>query len=315
MKVFYKKGWGIALSLLLIFTLLPISGEVNAETVCKATARAILGACQLKASTEYWTTQAACINYRDEDEKAECEEGANEALSSALEDCSDQYDARIRACDFLNEDAYDPEIDPENFSPDITNPYFPLEPGTVYVYRGVDEEGEPFEDRVEVLDETTEIGGVECRVVRDVVSQDDEVLEETYDFYAQDSAGNVWYFGEDSREYEGGWISSIAGAWYTGIKGARPGIIMKADPRPGAIYRQEYHPGNAEDMAYVVSKGESVEVPQGSYSDCVKTIDWSPFEPDIIEYKYYAPGIGFIKSVANTGETVELVSIERGGGE
>ncbi len=315
MKTLRRSTMGILVLSLFFGVLSAASPALCAETVCKATARSILGACQLEASTEYWITQAACINYKDEDQKAECEEGANEALSSALEDCSDQYDARIRACDFLNEDAYDPEIDPENFSADITNLYFPLEPGTVYVYRGVDEEGEPFEDRVEVLDETTEIGGVECRVVRDVVSQDDEVLEETYDFYAQDSAGNVWYFGEDSREYEGGWISSIAGAWYTGIKGARPGIIMKANPRPGAIYRQEYHPGNAEDMAYVISKGESVEVPQGSYSDCVKTIDWSPFEPDIIEYKYYAPGIGFIKSVANTGETVELVSIERGGGE
>ena len=162
-----------------------------------------------------------------------------------------------------------------------------------------------------MLDETTEIGGVECRVVKDLVSQEGEILEETYDFFAQDKYGNVWYFGEDSRSYENGWISNIDGAWYTGIKGAKPGIIMKAQPQQGAIYRQEYQPGNAEDMAYVVAVGEAVQVAQGSYSNCVKTLDWSPFEPDVIEYKYYAPGIGFIKSIANTGEVVELVSITR----
>ncbi len=295
------------LGLILVSSLLFAENE---DSACKETAKSILNACQLKASADYWVTKAKCLNLASDEQKEQCIENALDEMDSTMDDCLSQYDARETACEYLQEDKYSVSINPSNFSPNITNQYFPLTPGTTYIYHGIDEDGNSFEDKVEVLNETTTINGVECRVVRDTVSQDGVILELTYDFYAQDSEGNVWYFGEDSRELnENGWITSIEGAWYTGFKYAQPGIIMKANPTPGTAYRQEYDPGNAEDMGYIISTNNRISVQYGDYNNCLKTLDWSPMEPDVIEYKYYAPGIGFIKSVANTGETVELVSI------
>jgi hypothetical protein len=192
-----------------------------------------------------------------------------------------------------------------------------LVPGTVWVYEGETEEGTET-ITVTVTEATKEIeypaeSGLifTCRVVRDVVELDGEVIEDTDDWYAQDTEGNVWYFGEISREFEDGELVSLEGSWKAGVGGAKPGIIMEADPQVDDIYRQEFFLGDAEDMGAVVSRGnESVTVPFGTYRDDVlKTKDFTPIEPDVFEFKYYAPGVGLILEVnPDTGDRVELIN-------
>ena len=205
---------------------------------------------------------------------------------------------------------YAPTIDPAAFTDQITNQYFPLTPGMTYVYEG-SADGVAEHNEVTVTRDTKMILGVRCVVVHDTVTQDGEVVEDTLDWYAQDSEGNVWYFGEDTKEYENGVVTSTAGSWEAGVDGAQPGIVMKASPQVGDEYRQEYYAGEAEDMAKVLSISDAKTVPAGSYTDVVETEDFSPLEPDIVERKYYAPGIGFVYSTRVQGgqEETELVSI------
>jgi len=213
---------------------------------------------------------------------------------------------------------YAPNIDPSNFVKGIDNPYFPLEPGTTWVYEGQTPEGT---ERVEdtVLQETKRVMGVECVVLRDRVWLNGELIEDTVDWHAQDKEGNVWYFGEYTREYENGKVST-EGSFKAGEDGALPGIIMPADPKVGDSYRQEYYRGEAEDMAEVISLNgaglnDAVSTPYGSFSeDVLVTKDWNPLEPDILEHKYYAPGIGLIGEIKVTGpqEKIELIDLKKG---
>ena len=208
---------------------------------------------------------------------------------------------------------YAPTIVPAQFTDQITNPYFPLTPGTTYVYEGT-ADGVAEHNEVTVTSDTKTILGVRCVVVHDVVTQDGEVVEDTFDWYAQDSAGNVWYFGEDTKEYENGAVVSTAGSWEAGVGGAQPGIVMKAAPDVGDTYRQEYYAGEAEDMAKVLSVSESKTVTNGSYEDVVLTEDFTPLDPDVVEHKYYAPDVGFISSTIVQGgsEETQLVRITAG---
>jgi hypothetical protein len=214
---------------------------------------------------------------------------------------------------------YAPNIDPSNFVKEVDNPYFPLEPGTTWVYEGQTPEGT---ERVEdtVLRETKRVMGVECVVLRDRVWLNGELIEDTVDWHAQDKEGNVWYFGEYTKEYENGKVVSTGGSFVAGEEGALPGIIMPADPKVGDSYRQEYYEGEAEDMAEVISLNgtglnDAVSTPYGSFNeDVLVTKDWNPLEPDILEHKYYAPGIGLIGETKVTGpaEKIELIDLKRG---
>lgn len=203
---------------------------------------------------------------------------------------------------------YHPIIDPANFVAWIDNPYLPLVPGTVFTYAGTSE-GEPQQNIITVLPESRSIIGVTCTVVRDQVFAGDELLEDTYDWFAQDKLGRVWYFGEDSTAYEDG-KASKEGSWKTGVNGALPGIVMMADPVPGDPYRQEYYPGVAEDMAQVIETGGEITVPFGSFTRTVTTKEWSPLEPAVVEHKTYAPGIGFVYSMAVSGEDEEFALVD-----
>jgi hypothetical protein len=205
---------------------------------------------------------------------------------------------------------YHPTIDPANFVEIIDNSYFPLTPGTTYLYEGVSD-GEAETNEVKVTTDTKTVMGVVCVVVHDQVFVEGELAEDTLDWYAQDKDGNVWYFGEESKEIEDGEVVSTEGSWEAGVDGAEPGIVMLADPQVGASYRQEYYAGEAEDMAEVIAIGESVTVGETTYDDVITTKDWNPLEPDVIEEKTYAPGVGVVLEVMVEGgeERVELIEV------
>ena len=209
--------------------------------------------------------------------------------------------------DCVTDATYNPTIDPADFVAEINNPLLPFMPGTRFVYRGGDETIE-----VTVTSDTRLILGVTTRVVRDVATVNGEVVEDTFDWYAQDVAGNVWYFGEDTREYEGGVVVGTEGSWEAGVDGAKAGIVMHAiQPAAGLPYRQEYYACEAEDMAEVVSLDNAVTVPFGSFSGCLKTREFTPLEPEANEHKFYGPGVGLLLEIdIATGDRMELVSID-----
>lgn len=195
-------------------------------------------------------------------------------------------------------------LEPSELSPEIDNPYWPMAIGTRWVYRETDLEGEELKVVVEVLDRTKGIAnGVEARVVRDTVSdaQTGEVIEDTFDWYAQDAEGNVWYMGEDTAEFEGGKVVTRAGSFEAGVDGAEAGVIMPAEPEPGMAYRQEYYEGEAEDRAEIVSLDSQVEVPAGHFERTLVTRDLVPLEPKVEELKFYARGVGPVMAIGISG--------------
>jgi hypothetical protein len=204
------------------------------------------------------------------------------------------------------------ELDPARFSPDIDHPYWPMKVGTVWTYRETDAEGAEQRVVVTVTDRTRDIQGIQARVVHDVVTEDGEVVEDTFDWYAQDEDGNVWYLGEDTTAFEEGKQPDKEGSWEHGVDGALAGILLPADPEVGMSYRQEYYEGEAEDMGEILSLDESVEVPYGKYDGVLKTKDWTPLEPDLVENKFYARGVGPVLATTVSGGTdrEELVDLK-----
>lgn len=204
------------------------------------------------------------------------------------------------------------DFDPDNFAGDpIDNPFFPLEPGTTFIYRG-ESEGAPTRDVMTVTSDTKEILGVATTVVYHLSYEDGVLIEETFDWFAQDKDGNVWYFGEDTKELdEDGNVISTEGSWEAGVDGAEAGIIMLADPKKGDKYAQENAPDIAEDMAQVIGFEDNVCVQYGCFDNVLVTKEWSPLERGVVEYKYYAEGVGFIygEMIKGGEETTELVRI------
>jgi hypothetical protein len=198
------------------------------------------------------------------------------------------------------------ELDPADFTTKIDNPYWPMPRGARWVYTSKQER-----IVVEVTNRKKRIAGVEALVLRDTVTQrgGGEFVEVTDDWYAQDKEGNVWYLGEDTKEYKNGKVSSTKGSWEHGVDGAYAGVIMPAKPRPGMTYRQEYYKGEAEDAGKVLSVDAKVTVPFGSFDNCVKTEDTTRLEPGVVEFKYYAPGVGHVlRTTKDGGGREELVS-------
>jgi hypothetical protein len=200
---------------------------------------------------------------------------------------------------------YAPDIDPAGFVEAIDNPYLPYAPGTRWVYEG-ESDGELERIEVEVLDERREVMGISAVVVRDTVYVDGEIAEDTYDWFAQDADGNVWYLGEDTHEYEDGEPVNAAGAWEAGVDGALPGIVMPAAPAVGDAFRQEYYAGEAEDLGEILEVGVSRSIELGDYDDVVVMEHWTPLEPDVVEEKWYAAGVGVIYETDGDSE-VELI--------
>jgi hypothetical protein len=202
-------------------------------------------------------------------------------------------------------------IDPSDFAPRVTNPWFPLKPGTVYTYRGV-KDGQPSRDVVTVTPQTKLVQGVRTTVVHDRLYLSGRVEERTSDWYAQDKKGNVWYFGEATAELDRrGRVTTTEGSWQSGVDGARAGIFMPARPRVGQSGLQEYYRGQAEDHFRVLSLSASVRVPFVSTKHALLTREWTPLEPNVLDHKYYVRGIGMVKetSVKGPRETNALVSV------
>jgi hypothetical protein len=282
-----------------------------ASDFCRSTSSKLLDSCQDGAESDYRLALAKCDNVSDPAARATCQQTAAADFSDARQTCRDQHDARQAACQELGPDRYDPVINPANFVHHINNPYFPLVPGTTFVYEGHTAAGLEH-DEFAVTHRTRVILGVTCIEVHDTVRVNGELTEDTLDWFAQDIMGNVWYFGENTHELVDGLITTIDGTFMAGEDGAKPGIIMKAHPMIGDFYRQEFALDNAEDFAETVSLNASVTVghPPHTYNHCLKSQETTPLETDLLEYKFFAPGVGNVLTVdGHTGERIELVRI------
>jgi hypothetical protein len=279
------------------------------NNTCSSSAQQMLHSCQLGAQSDYFLALSKCDNESDPAKRDACRRKAQAALQDALASCNAQLSAREKICGFLGGHGWDPEIKPSDFSTNINNPYFPLKPGTTFVYQARTADGLK-ENHVAVTHKTKTILGVVCVEVHDTVRVNGQLTEDTLDWYAQDKAGNVWYFGEDSEELTGGRVSNLGGSWTAGVDGAEPGIIMEAHPKAGDAYRQELLLDEAEDFARVFSLEEKIKVPFGAFEDCLKTAEISGVEPDALEFKFYAPGIGvvFVNDISGN-EKDSLVNI------
>lgn len=209
---------------------------------------------------------------------------------------------------FVEGQPYSVKIDPADFVAVIDNSFLPLTPGTTFRYKGAEQ------IEVTVTNETKTILGVPTTVVRDRVFERGTLAEDTFDWFAQDRHGNVWYFGEQTAEYKDGKIVSTSGSWEAGVDGAQSGIIMLAEPRAGDAYRQEYYAGQAEDLAEVIGPGPAITVPFGEFDDTLVTEEWTPLGPSVRERKTYARGVGLVeeRTIIGGGSAIQLADVEPG---
>jgi hypothetical protein len=288
--------------------------EPRAGGYCTATARLLFAACGAETRDDHLVAKAKCINIADARDRAQCLADAREARKEAAQTCRARLDGRRSACNMLGEARYDPPFTPERFDSDFRrssnpNPYFPLGIGQRWVYLG---EGE--RNVVEVTSETKSIEGVTCVVLRDLVYQDGRLKEATDDWYAAGRDGSTWYCGEEVKDYETfegdvprrPELVSRDGSFKHGVNGDKAGVIMPARPRAGQVYLEEFSPGNAEDVAEILSAnyaygGGALDhlVPRElalrlcGQRDCVVTRNFSLLQPGVYALKYYARGIGF----------------------
>ena len=282
---------------------------------CSRTTNAQLLSCRADVQDDYFEKQANCFNFLDAEVQQECFSEATEERLEGVEECDDIEEEHDKLCAIFGEDPYDPDLSALTFLTvdEIAanpNPFFPLIVGNIWVYE-VEEEV----ITVTVLDETRDILGIESIVVRDVVEEDGELVEDTFDWYAQDSDGNVWYMGELSRNYEDGELSDIDGSWEAGVEGAKAGILFRSMPIVGETLRQEYRIGEAEDIGETISMtaSESTSTGYDCEGACLQNLEYTPIEPGEQEYKYYKPGTGMIlETKPGSEERLELVDFTPG---
>ena len=287
---------------------------------CAATAKLMRAACGLDVRDDLLETWAHCADTATP--ASDCFQAARDARDEGLEECVDVFDARMELCDAIGNAPHDPAfgeafaanfVDPREIGVSVNpNPFFPLLTGNRWVYEG---DGETI--TVVVTDKTKLIDGVNCVVVNDLVTEDDLVVEDTDDWYAQDLSGNVWYCGEiaenfevfDGDDPEEAELVDVDGSWKHGRGGGEAGMLLPIVPQPGQIIRQEVLLGEAEDVIEILSVTESESSAAASCAgNCLLTRDFTPLEPGAEEYKYYVPGIGLIVEVdVETGDRVELV--------
>lgn len=293
------------------------NGEDDEPLSCELQALALRNACGSDVADDLWEARALCENIPDEAEREACSDEAEDEYVENRQLCRDQFDARKDLCEELGEDRYVIELDPDDFVADplmigsgvTPNPYFPLIPGTRWEYVS-EEDGETV--TVEVMNSVKMIEEIPAIVVKDtvVLTDTDELIEDTDDYFAQDLDGNVWYLGEIALNFEDGDLVDIDGSWQTGRDGAQPGIIMFAEPVVDTVYRQEYLPAEAEDAGRIISiTGSGESEAANCDGDCVITDDFTALEPDALEQKVYAPDVGVILEIdPESGEPVlELI--------
>ena len=307
------------------------AGDVEAAS-CSSAAASLRRACAFEVLDEFFLGRARCAHSGDAAEAGLCIEEVADERDEALVECGDVTTARLELCTALNDAIHEPLfgpayapgfVDPAAIGDTVAvNPYFPLIEGTEWVYEGsYEEDGEMITEviTITVTDRIKLIDGIRCRVVRDVVEIDGELVEDTDDWFAQDQAGNVWYCGEESKDYEFfegdepplPELVAIDGSFKSGRDGDEAGILLPAAPVVGDIFRQEMSVANAEDVIEILATDGSEAVPAAACNgDCLVTRDFTPLEPDAEENKYYAPGIGKILEIdIESGDRVELVSV------
>ncbi|MGD8913556.1 MAG: hypothetical protein PVJ68_12560 [Candidatus Thiodiazotropha sp.] len=308
----------------------------HGHSPCEITAKQMFQACRADAIDDLKTTLANCTNLATRTERVACHKEAKEVRLEEAEYCNDQLDARIDACDLLDEHRYDNDplrdptiafVDPDDVDQSSANPYVSIVAGHTYVLRA----GEEGEETVvvHVTDESREIQGVLCRVVVDAVVEVEEdnasgeieyvPVEITDDWFAQDTEGNVYYCGEVARNYEDGVLVDLDGSFESGREFAKAGLLIMAMPELGLAHRQEFSLGEAEDIVqYVDLAGipgeENENFPCADADGCLMTYDFAPLGPESSEFKYYIPGIGFVLAEAMedgelTGETEQLLCV------
>lgn len=283
-----------------------VAGTSNA---CQTTSQSGLAACKAGAQNTYWDSAGMCANLSESQARQVCYQTAKATLQSDLSSCQSQFTARQQVCQKMGSGPYDPLIDPSNFTTTIDNTYLPFKVGSTYVYEGPTTLGY-VQNTTTVTSNTKVLDGVTVVEVHDAVYIDGLLSEDTLDWYVQDKQGNVWYFGEDSDELSAiGRVTSLGGSWSAGVGGAKPGIVMMAQPTVGKNYRQEFLLDTAEDSASVIAVEQTVVVPAGTFQHCIETAEFSGLEPGALEHKYYAPGVGNVLTVDMvTGDTFPLVS-------
>jgi hypothetical protein len=324
----YRTRRTLEIALVTVFAFTGTS-EAQSERFCSQTAKTLFAACKASGIDDNLVKKAICLNIADKAQRDQC---LNELKTESKEQnqlCQEQRDGRLDACNSLGEGRYDPNFDPALFddpkNPTHPNPYFPLTVGNSWEYRGGNEV-----NTLEVVDETKLIAGVGCIVVRDRVFKDGALAENTDDWFCQAKDGNVWYFGEEVKNFESfdgdnpknPELVKIDGSFKAGRDGDKPGIIFQASPAVGQSYLEEFSLGNAEDVTEILSTtyafGNNPEldhlVPQllaerlCSAGDCVVTKNFSLLEPGVFALKYYARGIGSFLEVESTGEAIQLVN-------
>ena len=202
-------------------------------------------------------------------------------------------------------------VDPADFNSPVNNPYFPLKPGTVFVYKG-SEDGQHLVEHLRVTHRHRSIAGVSAVVISDILYANGHLNEKTTDWYANDNRGNTWYFGERTATYKpDGTVQSREGSWRAGVNGGEAGLIMPADPHPPDAYRQEFLKNDAEDQAWIVANHGTLRVPYGKLKDIVRSYEWTRLEPGVVSLKLYAPHIGIVaeRDVAGGTENMKLVAV------
>lgn len=304
--------------------------EPRVGRFCSATAYALFQACGNSVQDDWHTARAICINLGDASARRACFDQAKTARSEAKQRCRDQLAGRRAACEILGEGRYEPKFDPAQFDTDFKrltnpNPYFPLTIGNKWEYAGGSEV-----NIVEILDQTKLIDGVTCVVARDQVFQNGDLRENTDDWFCQAKSGDVYYFGEEVKDYESydgdnprlPELVKIDGSFKQGRNGDKGGLFFATAPKPGLAYLEEFSLGNAEDVTEILSTtyelGAAPEldrfVPQQLVGlmcrgDCIVTKNYSLLEPGIFAYKYYARGIGpFLEVKPDEGVAIQLVN-------
>ncbi|MCP5153122.1 MAG: hypothetical protein H6983_03085 [Ectothiorhodospiraceae bacterium] len=287
-------------------------GTIGSYPACAVSARAAFGACITDVAADTYSALAVCTNDADPEAREACAEGVLAAHHEAIAECAAIDEARDDVCDLLGPATYRPDLDPARFVAGIDNPRAPFHSGAWWRYQKETDDGlETI--LVEVLDETREIVGIAATVVRDRVWLDGVLVEDTTDWLAQDIDGNVWYLGEIAQNFEDGLLRDLDGSWETGRDGALPGIWMPGRPSVALSYRQEWDPGNAEDVTVVVSTdADPTGVPFANGQAVLQTANFTPLEPGALELKFYVPGVGLVlETKPGSGERLELVDFGR----